>query len=264
MLILSSIVLYIVLYTVLTTRLIFIQLFENRAEKTAGLSQQILLRKWSAFLGITVSIASARLLLSLAREIQTEAAAFGYTFSMINSLLWLVTFVMIITQPEILYGYEKLQRYLSSLKEPSINKQEEPWIISGEVIQNEPYAKLQVIIADKLISYFKSIDAYVIAQKPFCNTKYTLKDLGQDLKIPTSHLTYIFKYHSKLSFTEYKNYSRVKYALELIENGFLQSKTFEALADKVGFATYNTFFIAFKEFTGNSPKEFYLEGLQNA
>jgi AraC-like DNA-binding protein len=42
----------------------------------------------------------------------------------------------------------------------------------------------------------------------------------------------------------------------LIEKGYLNNMTLVAIAEKTGFNSYNSFFVAFKKETGLSPKDF--------
>ena len=256
-----SVLIFLIGYTLITVRLVILSLWLRKDTKLPGSAiQQKLLRKWSSFLILALSIGSLRLILSILHDFLRDGSTLGYTFTATSGILWLITFLMILLNPEILYGYEKLQRHLTGISEPAQNSNEELWESNTDSISNNQDKKLFLAIADKLPSYCSKIEALVAEQKPFSNKKYAIKDLAQDLKIPVSHLSFVFKYHCKLSFTEFKNYSRVNHALELIENKFLDSKTFEALADTVGFATYNTFFICFKQYTGTAPKDFYLEG----
>ena len=78
--------------------------------------------------------------------------------------------------------------------------------------------------------------------------------MANRLKIPKSHLTFVFKYLSRVSFTEFKKIVRIHDALQLIEKGYLQSNTIESLASKVGFSSYSPFYTTFKEVTGISPQ----------
>jgi hypothetical protein len=47
-----------------------------------------------------------------------------------------------------------------------------------------------------------------------------------------------------------------QYSLKLIDDDFLITNTLEVLSKKVGFLTYNTFFISFKDITGIKPIEY--------
>jgi len=90
----------------------------------------------------------------------------------------------------------------------------------------------------------------------FTNPKFSIKDLAQVLNIPISHLKYIFKYHSKISYSDFKKISRIKNSLELISNNYLAKNTLESLSKEVGFSSYNPFFTCFKEVIGKSPNEY--------
>jgi hypothetical protein len=48
-------------------------------------------------------------------------------------------------------------------------------------------------------------------------------------------------------------------ALELIEQNFLTTNTFESLSKKVGFTSYNPFFTSFKDVVGKSPQEYIVQ-----
>ena len=71
-----------------------------------------------------------------------------------------------------------------------------------------------------------------------------------------SHLIFVFKYHSELSFSDYKKISRIQNSLVLINNNYLASNTLDTLAKKVGFSSYNPFFSCFKDVVGKSPHEY--------
>ena len=45
-------------------------------------------------------------------------------------------------------------------------------------------------------------------------------------------------------------------AVALIEEGYLKTNTLDSLSKKVGFNTYNSFFMGFKEITGKAPQNY--------
>ena len=67
---------------------------------------------------------------------------------------------------------------------------------------------------------------------------------------------FLIKYHIKLSFTEFKNQSRIVDSTNLIQSGFLKTNTLDSLAVKVGFKSYSSFFTNFKKYKQISPKEY--------
>ena len=118
-------------------------------------------------------------------------------------------------------------------------------------------------------SYFFTINIIeyieLIEKKRFCNetfnaNTFTISDFARNLNIPSSHVTYLFKYHSKISFSDFKKSIRILQAIDHIKSGYLNKNTIEALAKKVGFSTYTSFFTSFKEITGKSPR-LYVENI---
>jgi transcriptional regulator GlxA family with amidase domain len=76
------------------------------------------------------------------------------------------------------------------------------------------------------------------------------------MKTPKSHVVFLFKYYSKISFNEFKSTIRIKKAMQFLQVGYLASNTMESLAVEVGFSTYSSFFKNFKETTGISPLDY--------
>ena len=89
-----------------------------------------------------------------------------------------------------------------------------------------------------------------------------MKEFAVVLNIPKSHLKYLFKYHSKTSFSDFKKISRIQDSLDLIDQNFLTTNTLESLSKEVGFTSYNPFFTSFKDVVGKSPQE-YIANLNN-
>lgn len=85
--------------------------------------------------------------------------------------------------------------------------------------------------------------------------------LANKLGVPTSHIVYLFKYHSNISFSEFRMRSRIHDAINLIESDYLKINTLESLAYKTGFASYSPFFSAFKKVTSFSPQDYLKNNL---
>jgi AraC-like DNA-binding protein len=67
------------------------------------------------------------------------------------------------------------------------------------------------------------IVAFSFHTEAYRNTSFSLTDLSNQLHNPKSHLTFLFKYHSKISFSEYKKIIRIQDGLQLIQSGYLPS-----------------------------------------
>jgi AraC-like DNA-binding protein len=214
-------------------------------------------KKWINFLLLMATLIIMRILIVLIFETYTNTNFSGHTISIIQSLLMLFVFLKILCSPEILHGFPKLIHQISNYNEEKINNNL-IWKTSIVKITNIQDSTLKNNISDKVNKYILKIDKFVENNKPFRDSKYSINELSNDLNIPSSHLTYIFKYHCEMSFVEYKNHSKVNDSINLINSNYLEFKTLDALAYKVGFNSYNSFFIYFKKQTNLSPKEYLL------
>jgi AraC-like DNA-binding protein len=106
-----------------------------------------------------------------------------------------------------------------------------------------------------LKGYIHQIEEASFRSQLFRNPELTVDDIAAHLKIPSSHISFVFKYHCKETFPDYKKIVRVQDAIKLLEKGYLKTNTVESLSAEVGFATYNTFPVAFKNITGANTQE---------
>jgi len=135
------------------------------------------------------------------------------------------------------------------------------WQLKSNIkISNKQDFLLSQKINTDLDTYFKQIDQFIKQEHFFRQSGLSINDLALKLKMPKSHLSFIYKYHSTISFSDFKKLIRIQDAIALIDNGYLKSNTFESLSKEVGFTTYNTFYTAFKEVTSKAPQE-YMTGL---
>ena len=214
-----------------------------------------LIRNWTVFLITICGILMLRLIVSLAFESVTSTQLTGKTLTFLQVILWLIIFMKILISPEILFGMPQL-----SVKESntiSKSKAEISYWYIGEIdIANQQDRKLKEKVDSKILELIEEIEFLAKEKNFFRNQKITIMDMANELNIPVSHLVYMFKYHCKLTFTEYKTEIKIEDAKQLIEGGFLTINTLESLATEVGFSSYNPFFTAFKKLVGKSPNEY--------
>jgi len=249
-----SVIFFILIYFIK----ILIIYFKHINNKKTALNSQIrskTITKWINFLLLFSTLILTRLSIVLTFEAYTNRNFYGHTSSIVQSLLMLFVYLKILLSPEILFGFPKLIQRISDYNDEKINNNL-IWITSNNKITNLQEAVLKNKITKKVNTYILAIDNFVENKKPFRDSKYSVNDLSNDLNIPSSHLSYIFKYHCKISFVEYKNYSKINDSIDLIKKSYLNSRTFDSLAFKVGFKSYNSFFIYFKKQTNLSPKEY--------
>lgn len=219
--------------------------------------QQKLIKNWTQFLFVLMLIISLRLCYSYSNEILRNNYAYGHSYIWISAIAWLIIFLRILIFPEILYGHTYLLYQVKSekLSETLVSSF---WKIDAITkVTNTQDLQLQQKINGIIINYMNEIDRYTLETTFFKKQGFTIQDLAHKLNIPKSHLAFLFKYHSTLSFSDFKKRNRIKYALQLIEQDYLKSNTFDSLAKEIGFSSYNTFFTSFKEIVGVAPHEYH-------
>ena len=169
---------------------------------------------------------------------------------------WLIVFIMILTSPSILNIYLS---QLSREREVTSNVISNWCLKSTSKISNKQDLQLSQKINPELDAYFQQIDQFIEKEHFFRQSGLSVNDLAFKLKIPKSHLSFIFKYHSTVSFSDFKKLIRIQDAIKLIDDGYLKTNTFDSLSKEVGFSTYNTFYTAFKEVTSKAPQEYVTE-----
>jgi AraC-like DNA-binding protein len=236
---------------------IFLLLRKHVWKKTGQIEieteQTLILKRWTLVLFITFSLMGARLIFTLLFMQNIGFISDNY-FLWINAIAWFVVFMMIVTSPTILNGYLNqltFERVVGA--KPTSNWRLKP----VNQITNTQDLQLSQKINIKLEDYFLQIDQFVKQEHFFRQSGLSVNDLALKLKMPKSHLSFIFKYHSKISFSDFKKMVRIQDSLALIEEGYLKTNTFDSLSKNVGFSTYNTFYIAFKEVTTKAPQEFF-------
>jgi AraC-like DNA-binding protein len=256
-----------ILFSLYYTSKIFIVLKNfvwNRSSKIIIINKQNeLIRNWTYFLFAIILLGMSRLIISIIIDFIRDDYSGGKNQLWLSGILCIILFIKVLSTPEILFGYNALYKKIN-VQEESNFKLKEIWIVSEkkEIINQQDYL-LKDKILTSLSHYIKDIEYLAVEEKVFRNQKITLAEIAKKLDIPKSHLHFIFKYHSKISFTDFKKLIKIHDALQLIESGYLKLNTLEALALKIGFSSYNPFFTSFKEITGSTPQAYNKELIAN-
>jgi AraC-like DNA-binding protein len=255
--------LYTIVYLVLNYNLLNKNIWNRKGDISIVVKQNQLIKNWSVFLFSIFLVNALRTIVVLFWEINNQNYSFGASFLWITAILWLSIYFKIIISPEILYGYTFLN---SKINEN--NKSDKPilsfWTTKTIIeITNIQDKQLNDKIKEAIPEYIKLIDQFSFHNQTFRNKGFVISDLSNKLNIPKSHLNFLFKYHSKISFSEYKKIVRIHDSLALINEGYLTTNTFDSLAKEVGFKSYNTFFVSFKDYTGVTPQEFLIKIIKN-
>lgn len=100
------------------------------------------------------------------------------------------------------------------------------------------------------------LDLLMADKKVYLNPDLTLRDLADSLDINQRILSQYIKASFGMGIKEFINQFRIKAAIELMKEGFLETRSLEGLCLSVGFNSRVTFFLAFKKHTGMSPTEY--------
>lgn len=243
-------------YLVLTIKLIATQLphlsFRRWPWRLSGPKE-----KWMAFMLLVWCVLTLRIgVLTLTDFMDSSEASYESGF-WICTVLTVALFIRILVSPELLYGEDHLQ---SRLEKDGQRPEGFVWGIWNLEMALDFNNQQDELLAEKVNEHLpesiQKIEQVVMESKLFRNPQSDLTMLAGKTNLPKSHLTYIFKYHCELYFPDFKKMAQINDAEQLIEAGYLQGNTLESLSTKVGFASYNPFFTAFKKHTGMSPQNY--------
>ncbi len=218
--------------------------------------QRIINSKWTYFLFIAILLLVARLIGSTFFEKISKSSLNGFDFLWISALIWLIIFFKIIVSPEILYGNDVLLKKIDKHRNGNLVLNS-IWDVNSKIqINNAQHLQLKEKIEPNILTYIEEIEKVSMTDKIFRDPTITMVEIANKLNTPKSHISYLFKYHSTISFSDYKKTVRIYDAIKLINEDYLKENTLDYLSKKVGFPSYNTFFTSFKEISGDSPFEY--------
>ena len=246
-----------IVYLILCFRMLKTKIWTRKGEIKVIQKQNKLIKKWTLFLFIALVLTISRLFIAIILEIYFDESIKGHSYQWISAIIWLTILFKILISPEILYGYNVLHQKINENKNNSLVLND-IWKTTPNIeLNNSQHLVLKEKIDQNIIDYIKEIETISLKFELFRNSNLTITDLANSLQIPKSHISYLFKYHSTISFSEYKKVIRIHDAIKQIELNYLKNNTLDSLSKKVGFTSYNPFFTSFKEIVGLSPLEYY-------
>jgi AraC-like DNA-binding protein len=214
-----------------------------------------LMRNWTIFLFILATLLFFRNFVSFSLDFWNNKRITGQPFSIVQALIWLVIFGKILLSPEILFGLPKLLERMDTLKNEKV-VQYDFWNYNTSIVGNQNDLKMKDKMDPKVQYLINQIELITSKKHIFRNQKTNFADVAIEIGVPVSHVVYMFKYHCKISFTEYKTIHKIEDAKDLIDHGYLKTNTLESLAFEIGFSSYSPFYSAFKKYMGLSPNEY--------
>jgi AraC-like DNA-binding protein len=106
---------------------------------------------------------------------------------------------------------------------------------------------------DKIRQVVIRMNDYMAEDQPYLKTHYNIRDLAEEMKLPSYQLSALLNRHMGTNFNDYLNQYRVKHCQQLIMEGEAGNLNLKGLSAKCGFHNRNTFTTAFKKITGQTP-----------
>jgi AraC-like DNA-binding protein len=228
----------------------------NRISDIAVIDDQNkLIRQWTQFSFAVMIISFISFLLNIAMNKDLLWFKNQNQQIWVGAVVWILIYLKMLHSPEILYGYQKMQQKITEHIKSAIVF-DEVWDINGKEILNIQDVSLKEKIMFKIENYILGIEHLALNSDIFLVSNFKLNDLARKLDIPKSHVLYIFKYHSKLSFSDFRKIIRIQKSILLMKENYLNTNTMESLSEITGFISYSNFFKSFKSITGVSPKDY--------
>lgn len=248
-------ILYIVYYGVHSLLFISKNLLKKE-NKIMNIKQNKVQKEWTYFMFIIYCLLIFHLIIIILINLNSKDNHTLDNYKYIPAFILNVMYFKILFTPEILYGYNVMYKKLKEYNNSNFILKD-IWILTPlEKITNIQDQALSKKISEYTSNYIHDIEKLVFKNKILRNPTVSLNDISNKLKIPKSHLIFVFKYLSKVNFTEFKKIVRTYDAIQLIEKNYLKSNSIECLASKVGFSSYSPFYTTFKEITGVCPQSY--------
>jgi|UPI0004858C13 AraC-like DNA-binding protein len=209
--------------------------------------------KWLYFITIIVIICAMSYMLLIVQfmyfNIRTRVQISNELYNYITAFSYSLIPIVMLISPELLYGIPKVNR-----KKIELFKSGNNYLTKRiKVTIEKPFTKEENPEMNELANLILN---YLITEKPFVDSKFSLDDLAKQLDVPKHHIYYCFKSILNTKFTTLRSQLRVEFAKELLISGQLEQLSMEGIWSKTGFSSRTNFFVTFKEITGLTPLEF--------
>ena len=219
------------------------------------------IRFWLLQLLIFCTVLGLSVCLMFLYELITQKEFVHNNIHHVRSLMALVFMVQLFLQPEILYGPKAPSQSVSMVQVPQSKsiKPDFKWRTIPKEINNKLDIQLTLKFNTQLKDIIKKLESKTAMNLIVKNPDLNSTAFSEKLNVPRTYFQYFFKYHSDISFVQYRSKIRVHYAIEKMKDDYLSKNTMDALARESGFASYNPFYSAFKSEMGIGPSEVLAE-----
>lgn len=252
------IAIFMLYYLLNISRLVY-KFFWTKQIKSLKFENVKFVKLWIIELLVFFSIASFSLIGMFLYELITQKDFVYATFPYVKSVIHLIMLIQLFIHPEILYGPQRVPLPVLDVDQPHAIKPVFNWLSSPKEIKNKLDLQLTLKFNTQLKEIIKKLESKTAMNLIVKNPDMNSTAFAEKLNIPRTYLQYFFKYHSDISFVQYRSKIRVDYAIEKMQDDFLSKNTMDALAKESGFSSYNPFYVAFKMEMGAGPSEILAE-----
>lgn len=151
-----------------------------------------------------------------------------------------ITAYHLINQPEVFRQNIEMNQVIESTENSSVT---------------EKYAK-QSIDERMQDEYMSKLNSFMVEHKPYLEENITIKDLAEDMGIPSHHLSIVINNRLNKNFYTFINEYRIKESQEILKNPDNYDASILSIVFKAGFNSKSTFNTTFKKITGLTPTEY--------
>lgn len=114
-----------------------------------------------------------------------------------------------------------------------------------------------ILSIDKKGHYKQKVEAFIENERPYLNKKFSIRDFANACDIPEHHLSIVINEDFGCAYTDFINKYRVNFIINNRYKGDWNAFSIEGLASEAGFNSRNSFLIAFKKVTGDTPSVYF-------
>lgn len=252
------IAIFILYYLLNISRLVY-KFFWTKPLKHLKFENIKFVKLWIIELLVFSFIAAFALIGMFLYELITQKDFVYATFPYVKSVIHLIMLIQVFLHPEILYGPQRVPLPVLDADQPHAIKLVFNWLSSPKEIKNKLDLELSEKFNSRINEIIRKLESKAATQLIVRLPEINSSTLAEKLNIPRTYLHYFFKYHSDITFVNYRSKIRVFHAITKMEEDFLSKNTMDALAKECGFSSYNPFYAAFKMEMGAGPSEILAE-----
>jgi len=243
---------------------------QNANSRIYRVPQYKLIRNWLFIFTLIITIIAINFTLAMANLwIYDEKSVFLQKASgalLFASVVYVIMNMILMVFPHIMYGLPievKESLFANQFKEiESINNESTVELKRNEIPEeiekpdSNEKKDLPLLFSTDYVSKIELAIHNIIQNNNYLEVDFKLANLASMSGLPPHHLTYYFNTILNTPFSDWRNKSRIEYAIHILKDGKLNHLTLEAISEKIGFSSQSTFIRAFKSHTGKTPSEY--------